>query len=153
VNLWANTIPGFGTLGLLVILFALVLATLYLKGLLHAAAVAVIGRARPILTPRGVTLQVTSPDWYFPKFTMALVAVAPFFTVSIVGTVLLAVVPSTALAWVYLPIVVNSVATGRDVITLSWLFVTPKGALLVDSGEVLTAYAPPGAKPRKESRA
>ena len=152
VDLWAARLPGFGFPGTLALLLVVSAAVLYLHPVIHAAVLRLVGHATPVFATSKAVLSVLVPGWYLSKPVMIIVAVAPFFLISIVGTVLLSVVPSAAIAWVYVPLVANAVVTARDVMTLSWVLVTPRKALFTDDGVVLTTYAmartgPPGARP------
>ena len=147
VDLWSASIPGLGALGSLAVVFLLVVGVLYFHGLVHWGAFRVLGGASPTFSTQGITFSVSAPEWVLNKRTTFGVTVLPFFVVSALGAVLLSIVPSSGIAWVYLPVVANGVASARDILTLSWLLVTPKGCLFTHAGEVLTAYAPPGTEP------
>lgn len=152
VELWSAGVPGLGALGSLAAAFILVVAVLYGHGLVHWAAFRVLGGALPTFTTRGLSFSVSAPEWVLDKRTILAVTVLPFFVISSLGAVLLAFVPGNGIAWVYLPVVANGIASARDILTLSWLLVTPKGSLFTHAGELLTAYAPPGTDPLPTGR-
>ena len=142
VDLWAVSVPGFGIIGTLAIMFVAVVVVINLHMLLHAAAIRFLGGAQPQITPRRITVSVSSPEWLLPKRAMILVTVAPFFVISAVGAILLSVVSAPLIAWIFLPLVANGITTAGDVLTLSWIIATPAGALFRSFESSLTAYAP-----------
>jgi hypothetical protein len=142
VDLWAVSVPGVGIIGALAILFFAVVAVLYLHELAHAGVLRFIGGAKPEVSTRRLGISVSSPGWYLPKRLMFASAVLPFFSISALGAVVLAVVPSHGIAWVFIPLVANGVASAGDVMTVSWLLASPKRALFRDAGSSLTVFAP-----------
>ncbi|MFP4374725.1 MAG: DUF3267 domain-containing protein [Spirochaetaceae bacterium] len=144
VDLWSVSVPGLGIIGALALMFFAVVVVINGHMLLHAAAIRYLGGAEPRITPRRITVSVSSPDWLVPKKAMVLIAVAPFFVISALGAIAMSVVSSSALGWIFVPLVANGITTAGDVLTLSWIFVTPADALFRYDGASLTAYAPPG---------
>ena len=143
VNLWAVSVPGLGIIGALALTFFAVVLVINLHMLLHAAAIRYIGGALPQITPRRITVSVSAPEWLLPKKAMIMVTVAPFFVISAVGAILLSMAPAGLLAWIFVPVVANGITTAGDVLTLSWIIVTPADALFRYDGSALIAYAPP----------
>jgi hypothetical protein len=143
VDLWAVSVPGFGIIGALALMFFAVVVVINLHMLLHAAAIRYLGGAQPQITPRRITVSVSSPDWLVPKKAMILLTVAPFFVISAAGAILLSMVSAPLIAWIFVPLVANGITTAGDVLTLSWIIVTPADALFRYDGSALTAYAPP----------
>ena len=143
VNLWAVSVPGLGIIGALALMFFAVVLVINLHMLLHAAAIRYIGGALPQITPRRITVSVSAPEWLLPKKAMIMVTVAPFFVISAVGAILLSMAPAGLLAWIFVPVVANGITTAGDVLTLSWIIVTPADALFRYDGSALIAYAPP----------
>ena len=142
VNLWAVSVPGLGIIGALALMFFAVVLVINLHMLLHAAAIRYIGGALPQITPRRITVSVSAPEWLLPKKAMIMVTVAPFFVISAVGAILLSMAPAGLLAWIFVHVVANGITTAGDVLTLSWIIVTPADALFRYDGSALIAYAP-----------
>lgn len=143
VNLWAVSVPGLGVIGALALMFFAVVVVINLHMLLHAAAIRYLGGAESKITPNRITVSVSSPDWLLPKKAMVLVTLAPFFVISAVGAILLSMVSAPPIAWIFVPLVANGITTAGDVLTLSWIIVTPADTLFRHEGSALTAYAPP----------
>ena len=142
VDLWAVSIPGLGIVGAVAIMFFAVVAVLYLHEFVHAAALRFVVGAKPKISGRRLGSSVSSPRWYLPKTSMLANAVLPFFSISALGAAVMAVVPPQGIAWIFIPLVANGVASARDVITVSWVLASPKRALFLDEGNALSVYAP-----------
>jgi hypothetical protein len=142
VDLWSVSMPGLGLIGSLAVMFFVVVGVVNLHMLLHGAAIRVLARAEPRFVPRRITVSVSAPQWYIPKRRMLLVTVTPFFIISAAGALLLALVTDGLIAWIFVPLVANGIASSGDILTLSWLIVTPAGTLVRAEDDALTAFAP-----------
>lgn len=149
VDLWTISIPGFGAFGAYLALLLVVAGTLYLHQLVHAAAARLTGGTAPQLALRGLRLSVSVPLRYLSKAVMIATAVSAFLVISVLGVALISLVPAEAIAWLYLPVVANAIASARDVMKLSWLAVAPRRCLFSHGGDVLKAFAPRGTVPHR----
>ncbi len=141
VQLWSASIPGLGALGSAAVLFFVVVAALNLRTVVRAGAFRLFAGVRPTFTPLRLGYVARAEGHYLRRNAQALVTATPFFVLSLLGVASLAVVPETAIAWVFLPLVANAVASARDVLLLSWLLATPRGARVTVSRGTLTAFA------------
>ncbi|MFO7943893.1 MAG: metalloprotease family protein [Anaerolineales bacterium] len=67
---------------------------------------------------------------------------APFTVISLLGLLLIAVLPPAVLAWVFIPTVINAAASGGDFLLIHWMRKQPAEARYEDTGDALTAYKP-----------
>ena len=144
IDLWAVSIPRLGVIGAVAVLFFIVAGVMNLHQLIHAGVIRYNAGAVPTITPRRITFGVSTPGFYLPKRRMMLVTVAPFFVLSAIGALLLSLVPASGIAWIFIPLVANGIASSRDILTLSWTIATPAGSLFHDAGTELTVYAERG---------
>jgi hypothetical protein len=81
-----------------------------------------------------------APGYLNPRGAMIANALAPFAVISLVGAVLIVLLPTAHLSWIFIPTVVNAAAAGGDFLGVAWLGKLPKETRLEDDGERLVAY-------------
>lgn len=125
-----------------IILVALdVIGVLVLHECIHAAVFAITSGAPPRIGIRGAMIFASAEGYLTSRNAMLVNAVAPFAGISALGLLLLPIVPPAALAWIFIPTVVNAAAAAGDVMAVAWLATLPTTATVEDHGDVLEAYA------------
>ena len=117
-----------------------VLLVLYLHELIHASVFYFSVGAKPKIGIRGPIIYAAAPDFQNKRNMMIVNALAPFTIISILGLILMAVLPTSVLPWIFIPAVVNAASSGGDFMAVAWLLKLDKDVVLEDDGDVLTAY-------------
>ena len=135
-------IPGLP--GVLSILFIAldVFLVLALHELVHASVFWMFARSQFQIGIRGAVIFAAAPDWYFTKAPMVINALAPFTVISIIGIVLMGILPVTVIAWIFIPVVVNAAAAAGDFMLLIWIAGQKEGTFFKDTGDATVSYAP-----------
>jgi hypothetical protein len=117
-----------------------VAGVLYLHELIHAAVFFASCGAPPQIGAKGWLIFAAAPGYLNRRGAMIANALAPFAVISLVGAVLIVLLPTAYLSWVFIPTVVNAAAAGGDFLGVAWLGKLPKDSRLEDDGERLVAY-------------
>jgi len=117
-----------------------VVLVLTLHELVHASVFYLDQRIHPQIGWRGLTIFAAAPGHLHKRGIMIINALAPFTVISILGLVLIALLPVNWLPWIFIPTVVNAAAAGGDFMAVIWLLKQTPDARIEDNGDVLTAY-------------
>ena len=147
-SLGAESVPWIVTF-LLLGLGAFVVAVLH--QLLHAATLYLLGASDVVFHLDGLTPRRPAADAYFRRGPIVVYAIAPFILGSLVGFLLLLVVPDRGVAWVFLPTVINAALAASDFVAVAWVFGVPRDALTAVLGDGYVAYAP-GPPPQNKNK-
>ena len=139
VTIAISDIPDIVSLGL--IIFAVVFV-LWLHELVHASVFYLHTGAPPRIGIRGPIIFASAKGYLNTRNAMIVNALAPFIVISVLGLLLMAIIPVTLLAWVFIPTVANAAAAGGDFMAVNWLIGLPHGTKIEDQGDLLIAYDP-----------
>ena len=117
-----------------------VVVVLYLHELIHAAVFYFTHKQKPKIGIRGFILFAAAPNKILNKNQMITNAFAPFVVITLVGFLLMRLIPIDFSAWIFIPMVVNAAAAGGDFMTIFWVLKQPKGAKFIDIGDITNAY-------------
>lgn len=81
-----------------------------------------------------------APEWYFPKRKYMVIALAPLFLLTTIGTLLFTFVPTSWLGWLYLNILLNAGGAIGDLAVVVRLLREPESTLVNDVGDGISAY-------------
>lgn len=123
---------------LAVALFAVAVA----HEMLHAAVLHLSGVADVKFEVNGIVPRVYATDWYIRRGTFFFYAFLPFFVLSTVGVVLLLLVETSLVAWVFIPVVANAVLSASDFTVIAWSTSVPPDGLIEITREGSISYAP-----------
>lgn len=128
--------------GLLITLFV---AVLLLHELTHGLFFWLFTRSRPAFGFKGWYAYTAAPGWYLPRAQFLVVGGAPLILLSLLGGVLLLVVPWVVVPWVLWMLIGNAAGAIGDLYMLARLTLAPRAVVLEDRGDEMTWYVP--AKP------
>lgn len=129
---------GPDIISILLIVIAVV-GVLWFHEMIHATVFFIHTGAPPHIGIRGPIIFASAVGYLNTRNVMIVNALAPFVVISMLGMLLLAVVPQGLLAWLFIPTVANSAAAGGDFMAVYWLLSLPKGSQIEDHGDVLIA--------------
>ena len=145
-NLWQDLInielPGIPAFVSILLILLAVILVLTLHELIHASLFYLDQRVPPQIGIRGPVIFAAAPGFLSGRRVMVLNALAPFTVISLLGLLLITVLPPTVLAWVFIPTVINAAASGGDFLLIHWMRKQPAEARYEDTGDALTAYKP-----------
>lgn len=130
-------VPDFVSIVLIVLDVVFVL---WLHELVHATVFYLHTGAPPRMGMRGAMIFASAEGVFNTRNAMIINALAPFFVISLLGMLLMQLVPLSVLAWVFIPTVVNAAASGGDFMAVYWLLPLPAQSHIEDHGDILTAY-------------
>lgn len=117
-----------------------VVLVLTLHELVHASVFYIDQRIPPKIGWRGLSIFAAAPGYLSKPNIMIVNALAPFVVISVLGIILIAVLPLGFLPWIFIPTVVNAAAAGGDFMAVVWLRKQPEDVMIEDHGDVLIAY-------------
>ncbi|MGJ3240729.1 MAG: DUF3267 domain-containing protein [Anaerolineae bacterium] len=104
-------VPDIVSIGLIVLDVVFVL---WLHELIHATTFFLHTGAPPRMGIRGAMIVASAQGLLNTRHAMMVNALAPFVIISVLGLVMMFVIPLSVLAWVFIPTVVNVAAAGDD---------------------------------------
>lgn len=129
-------VPDIMSIALIVIA---VIGVLWLHELIHATVFFIHTGAPPRMGMRGPIIFASAIGYLNTRNAMMINALAPFVVISILGVLLMFVVPASVLAWIFIPTVANAAAAGGDFMAVYWLLSLPDDTQIEDHGDVLIA--------------
>lgn len=133
---------GFNLLPSLLILLAILLVMVVVHEAIHGFFFWLYTRARPAFGVGAGYAYAAAPGWYLPRDQYLLVGISPLLVISLVGVLLLALVPSALLLPVLALIIVNASGAVGDLAVVAWLLTLPRESLASDDGDAVTVYVP-----------
>lgn len=91
---------------------------------------------------KGVYAYAAAPDWYMLRNQHLIAALVPFLGLSLLGVLLMAVVPPGWLPDLLLFLILNASGAVGDLAMAVWLLGKPSEAYVRDYGDGLTVYLP-----------
>jgi hypothetical protein len=144
-----DTGDGF-TIGISLSMFmlaSLLIATvlmIILHEAVHGIAFWYFTRRRPTFGFKGFYAYAASPKGvYLPRQEYIVVALAPLLLLSLLGVILIPLVPLNALPILVFFLIGNAAGAIGDVWVVGWLLREPPEILLQDRGDAVTTYGPP----------
>jgi len=112
-----------------------------LHELVHGAFFWIYSRSRPKFGFRGGYAYAAAPGWFFPRRQYLIIALAPFVLLSILGMVLVAVVPTAALAAILFGMVANASGAVGDMWIAFMIIRERRNIVIEDLGDGFNFYA------------
>jgi len=135
-------IEGIPDIVCIALITIVVMGVLWLHELIHATVFFIHTGASPRIGMNGPIIFASAIGYMNTRNAMVINALAPFVVISTLGVLLMFVVPTSVLAWVFIPTVANAAAAGGDFMAVYWLLSLPDDTQIEDHGDVLIAYDP-----------
>ncbi|MEZ4732767.1 MAG: DUF3267 domain-containing protein [Caldilineaceae bacterium] len=124
----------------LVVVACLVALTVIIHELIHALFFRIFTGEWARFNVKGLYAYAAAPDWYLPRNLHVAIALAPLVLISVVGMVLILLVPLALLWGVLLCLVVNAAGAIGDIAIAGWLLTKPSNAYVNDYGDGFAVY-------------
>lgn len=135
---------GFEGLWSILFVLVLVFVTIVLHEAVHGLGFIRLAKARPKFAFRGVYAYAAAPGYYIPRDPYLKIALAPLGVISLIGLVLMVLVPAAWIGPLILICVVNASGAVGD-LWVAWLLLrNPPEAYAQDDGDEIKIYAPTG---------
>ena len=131
-----NFVPG------LLALLAVLVVMVVVHEAIHGFFFWLYTRARPAFGVGAGYAYAAAPGWYLPRNQYLLVGISPLLVITLVGALLLAVVPAALLLPVLALMIVNASGAVGDLAVVAWLLTLPRETLASDDGDAVTVYVP-----------
>lgn len=99
-------------------------------------------RSKPVYALRLYYAYAAAPDWYLPRRQYLVIALAPFLLLTVLGLLLITVVPAGWFFTLLVLVAVNASGAVGDVAIAIWVFLQPRDCLARDQGDEVTLYLP-----------
>ena len=135
-----SSIPSF-----LIAVFQLILTivlVLVFHEAIHAFFFWIFSGEKPKVGFKGSYAFAAMPGWYFPRNQYLLIGIAPLLVVSIIGVLLMVVVPESMLNMVLVALVLNTSGAIGDLIVVVWLLAKPRHTYALDQIDSIVFYVP-----------
>lgn len=134
-----NTLDALILVGILLVLMAVMVV---LHEALHGFCFWGFTRVQPRFAFKGAYAYAALPDWFLPRGQYLVTALAPFFGITILGLLLLAVAPPSWFLAVLVVMVFNASGAAGDLVVAGWLLLQPPGTYVQDRGDSVSFYKP-----------
>jgi len=124
----------------IVLIIIAVIGVLWLHEFIHASVFYIHTGASLRIGMRGPIIFASAIGYLNTRNVMIVNALAPYIVISLLGMLLMTVVPYELLAWIFIPMVANAAATGGDFMAVYWLLSIPTERLIEDHGDILVAH-------------
>ena len=131
-----NFVPG------LLALLAVLVVMVVVHEAIHGFFFWLYTRARPAFGVGAGYAYAAAPGWYLPRNQYLLVGISPLLVITLVGALLLAVVPAALLLPALALMIVNASGAVGDLAVVAWLLTLPRETLASDDGDAVTVYVP-----------
>lgn len=132
-------LEGIPDIASIVLIIGAVVGVLWLHEMIHATVFFFHTGSSPQIGMRGPIIFASAVGYLNTRNAMIVNALAPFVVISLLGVLLMTVVPQQLLAWIFIPTVANAAAAGGDFMAVQWLLSLPKDSQIEDHGDVLIA--------------
>ena len=132
-------IEGVAAVWSIILLVLNIVLVLCLHELVHAAVYYFSSRQTPLIGMRGLVIFAAAPDKLISRNVMLINALAPVFIFSLLGFGLMLNVPEQALAWVFIPTLVNAAASGGDFMVVYFVLKHNPQTQYRDVGDIISA--------------
>jgi hypothetical protein len=127
-------------------LLVALLMMIVLHEAVHGIAFWYFTRKKPTFGFKGLYAYAASPKGtYLPRQQYFIVALAPLILLTLVGVVLIPVLPLLALPTLVFFLIGNAAGAIGDIWVVGWLLREPREILLQDHGDAVICYGPPPA--------
>ena len=116
VTIAIDGIPAIVSIGMIV---AVMVFVLWLHELIHVSVFFMHTGAPPRIGMRGSMIFASAEGYLNTRNAMIANALAPFAVISVLGLLLMFVLPVSPLAWVFIPMVANTAAAAGDFMVIS----------------------------------
>ena len=90
---------------------------------------------------KGLYAYAAAPGWYMPRNQHILAALAPVLGLSLVGVIMILVVPQGWLPTVLLLLILHAAGSVGDLAIVVWLLTKPRSVYVADYGDGVAVYA------------
>jgi hypothetical protein len=130
------------TILFIVVMAAAIFTVLVLHELIHGFFFWLFSGQKPLFGFKGIYAYATLPGWYFPRNPFLVIAIAPLVLISILGILMVPLVPFNSLWIIYLALVVNASGSVGDLVASFRLILKPKTTMAQDNADIITFYTP-----------
>jgi hypothetical protein len=135
--------PSRGNMENLVIalgILAAFIVVLVLHELVHGLLFWIITGDRPLFGLRLAYAYAAAPGWYIPRNPYLAVGLAPLTLITLLGILLIPLVPEIALPSLVFALVTNAAGAIGDIAIVVWLLTQPDNVLIRDCGDAIKIY-------------
>ena len=136
----------FSNLAALAISVAKLLLTIIFVMLLHEGFHAfffwLFSKQKPIIGFKGAYAYASMPGWYFPRNQYMLIGIAPLIFISIIGIILLMILPISSLNLVLIALIMNTSGAVGDLFVVIWLLTKPPTTYALDQIDTIEFFVP-----------
>ena len=134
------SVPTYTVLLDLGLILGLIIITI-LHELVHGGFFWIVTRQPPKFGFQGAYAFAAAPEWYIRREAYFLIGAAPLVIISIVGLVLIPVIPAQFLFIWLVCLLMNGSGSVGDVYVLAELIRQPVTAMIQDRGDMISIYA------------
>ncbi len=136
----------FSNLATFAISLAKLLLTIIVVMLLHESFHAfffwLFSKQKPIIGFKGAYAYASMPGWYFPRNQYLLIGIAPLIFISIIGIILLVILPTSSLNLILIALIMNTSGAVGDLFVVIWLLTKPATAYALDQIDTIEFFVP-----------
>jgi len=134
-----STLEALSLVGILLVLLAVMVI---IHEALHGVCFWGFTRVRPHFAFKGAYAYAALPDWFLPRGQYLVTAMAPFVGITLLGLVMLVIVPPAWFLAILVVMVFNASGAAGDLVVAGWLLFLPPGTYVRDRGDAVSFYRP-----------
>jgi hypothetical protein len=89
---------------------------------------------------KGLYAYAAAPEWFIPRQKHIIITLAPLIGITTTGLLLLLIVPTEVLPFLFFSVIVNLAGSIGDVVIVGWLLTKPQTAYVNDYGDGVSVY-------------
>lgn len=125
-----------------IVLFAVVVGTMVFHEVIHGAFFWLFTRSRPIFGMKLLFAYAGAPGWYIPRNQYALIGVAPFVLITIIGFIVIIVAPPSVAQLALFGVIMNASGAVGDLYVSGKVMYNSREVLIQDVGVGFTMFSP-----------
>lgn len=109
---------------------------------IHAFFFWIFSGQKPMIGFKGAYAYAAMPGWYFPRNQYLVIGIAPLILITLIGILLLVVLPISILNLVLIALILNTSGAVGDLFVVIWLLTKPVETLALDQVDSIEFFVP-----------
>jgi hypothetical protein len=133
------------------LIFTIVFILLLHEGI-HAFFFWIFSKQKPVVGFKGAYAYASMPGWYFPRIQYLIIGISPLILITLMGILLIAIAPLSALSMVLVALVINTSGAVGDLVVVIWLLTKPVSTLALDQINTIEFFVPGQTNPSQNNQ-
>lgn len=132
---------SFSFIAHLIVIIIVIVFFVILHEVVHGIFFWATTRSKPNFGFKGAYAFAAAPGWFIPRNLYLWIGISPLLVISMLGVLLIAVLPANLLFPTIIGLIFNAVGSVGDLYVVAWLFLRPSTDLIEDQGDKISVYS------------